>query len=86
MAGALRKDDAIERFAQMRGNTQEYFRITRKGGAFLFVVIGLLPLGIGYLSYHTHGQIQLAGNRRNQPLMRSWPTPSGKLHQAEAEE
>jgi len=81
MAGGLHKDAAIEQFAHMRANSQEYFRITRRGGLFLFVTIGLLPLGLGYLSYHTHGQIQLAANRRNQPFMREWPTLSGLLHQ-----
>lgn len=85
MAGGLRTDAAIEQFAHMRNNTQEYFRFTKRSGLFLFSVIGLLPVAIGYMSYKTHGQIQLAGNRRGQPLMRSWPTESGELHQAKPE-
>lgn len=83
MAGGLRKDAAIEQFAHMRNNTQEHFRITRRSGLFLLAVVGLLPVGIGYVSYKTHGQIQLAANRRTQPLMRSWPTPSGELYNGE---
>lgn len=78
MAGGLRTDAAIEQFAHMRNNTQDHFRFTRRGGLFLLGVIGLLPIGLGYLSYKTHGQVQLAANRRGQPLMRSWPERAEK--------
>lgn len=73
MAGALKKDPAIERFAAMRAGTQEHFRVNRRSGPFLLLVVGLIPLGLGYLSYHTHGQVQLAGLRRGEPFMRQFP-------------
>lgn len=74
MAGGLRKDPAIEQFAKMREDLPKHFRVNKKSGPFLFVVVGLLPLALGYLSYSTHGQIQLAALRRNEPFRRSWPT------------
>ena len=73
MAGALRKDPAIEQFARMRDSTQNYFRINKKSGSFLLIVGVALPLAVGYLSYHTHGQIQLTGLRRHQPFTREFP-------------
>lgn len=70
MAHGLKKDPAIEQFAHMRAHTQEYFRVNKKSGPFLFVVVGLIPLALGYLSYRTHGQMQLAGVRRNESVWR----------------
>lgn len=78
MAGALRKDPAIENWAAMRSGTQKYFRINRSSGLFLFLVVGLLPAGLGYLSYQTHGQIQLAGLRKTESFKREWPKPAPK--------
>lgn len=78
MAGALRKDPAVENWAAMRSNTQKYFRINRSSGIFLLVVVGLIPAGLGYLSYQTHGQIQLAGLRKTESFKREWPKPASK--------